>query len=80
MNAHNHFLKLNHGTVVIFLGICEVFLLFESLPDTFYIASMYIIMALLAAVMVGGFARIFIEKAFRKRLEHSADLLKPQAC
>jgi hypothetical protein len=73
-------LKLNHGTVVIFLGICEVFLLFESLPNTFYVASMYLIMALLAAVMVGGFSRIFIERAFRKRLEQSADLLKLQVC
>jgi hypothetical protein len=76
-NSHNHFLKLNHGTVVIFLSICYAFLHFNALPDSFYIASMYIVMVLFTVVMVGGFVRIFIERAFRKILSQNSNLLKP---
>jgi len=33
INKHNYFLKLNHGTVVIFLVICEIFAKVDKLPS-----------------------------------------------
>lgn len=74
-NAHNHFLKLNHGCVVFFLIICEIFSKIEKLSNEFYIISMYGIMVMLISVIFGGFVRIFIERSFRKSLEQNSSLL-----
>lgn len=59
INAHNHFLKLNHGTVVLFIGICVMFDNVTIQSQTAYIAIMYVIMGLITIIMIGGYVRIF---------------------
>jgi hypothetical protein len=68
INAHNHFLKMNHGLVVAFLSIFYVFANFKDLSAEFYTGSIYSILVLVFCVILGGFIRIWIEKRFRKFL------------
>lgn len=60
INIHNHFLKLNHGVVAVYLAICELFNRLDKMSVQLYITLMYGIIVLLGVIVVGGFVRIFI--------------------
>ena len=69
INIHNNFLKLNHGTVVLLLVICELFSKINNMNIGVILFFMYFVMALLSAIIIGGFVRIYLEYKFRKMVE-----------
>jgi hypothetical protein len=76
INIHNHFLKVYHGSFVLFMIICYVFARIPRLSIGVYVALIYIVTGLISVIMVSGFIRIFIEKNYRKSLDGNGSLLQ----
>jgi len=59
VNAHNNFLKMNHGIVILCMIICEIFNRANNVSSSVYIILSYVITVLMYLVLIGGFVRIY---------------------
>jgi hypothetical protein len=74
VNFHNRALKLNHFTAFFFAVTCELFNR-TKLSPTIAVLMVYLSLSLLMIVTCCGFARLYVEFQFRKRLEDDPTLM-----
>lgn len=65
ISMHNHFLKLNHGTVVLFYFFFIIPKWVNPINEKIYVVGMYITIILLTLVVFGGYIRIYVEYKYR---------------
>jgi hypothetical protein len=73
-NFHNRALKLNHFAAFFFVLTCELFTRVELSPSVF-IVLIYVSLVLLLIASFCGFARLYMEYQFRKKLEDDPKLM-----